>query len=116
MALHRPPTAEQNRASDQVRNAPHAPSTPPSPSPSQDPLRNAPTFALEDKDSSDKGKDTQASNDAGPGPRLAEKMMQKLGLNPIILMNMFKSVPPSRRRVCTAQYLLEADSYGAACW
>lgn len=96
MANHLPPTVEEDQVNDQAQDANHVSST----FQSQDTespeavLRNAPTFPLEENSSRDEKKDTAASSNAGPGPSFLEKMMQKLGLNSIILMSMFKSVFP----------------------
>lgn len=56
------------------------------------PLRTATTFGLEDEAAPGQGKNGAAAAKAAPSPGLLEKFMQKLGLNPIILMSMFKSV------------------------
>lgn len=68
---------------------------------SDQPLRSIPTF-VEDKGEhgpagtgEDENNGSAASRaTTGPSPGLVDKIMQKLGLNSLILMNMFKSVAP----------------------
>lgn len=100
MANHLPPTVEETQISEQAQDVHHASSTTShsqDPEPPEDPLRNAPTFVLEEKRIPEDGAAKDASNSAGPSPGFLEKIMQKLGLNSIILMNMFKSVFPCLR-------------------
>lgn len=98
MANHLPPTVEEDQNDERVQDGSDVLSTSQEQSsdPPEDFLRNAPTFPLEEDDSPEKGEaEKDASSSAEPKPGLIEKIMVKLGLNPIILMSMFKSV--SRR-------------------
>lgn len=90
MANHLPPTVEEDQNDERVQDGSDVLSTSQEQSsdPPEDFLRNAPTFPLEEDDSPEK----DASSSAEPKPGLIEKIMVKLGLNPIILMSMFKSV------------------------
>lgn len=60
-----------------------------------DALRNAPTFVEEEKSGTGvpitEGEDGSDHEAASPQPGLVDKIMTKLGLNPIILMSMFKA-------------------------
>lgn len=58
------------------------------------PLRTATTFRLEDDAAPEQDKDGTGPEKVAPSPGLLEKIMQKLGLNPIMLMSMFKCVSP----------------------
>lgn len=72
------------------------------------PLRSIPTFVPEDKDEHGAsghaaGRNGDASGaKASPSAGFLDKTMQKLGLNPLILMNMFKSVPRAPLLPCRA--------------
>lgn len=70
--------------------------------PEDDVLRNAPTFVEDEKnDTTNKpttargGGEEGTTTTATPKPGIVEKIMTKLGLNPIMLMSMFKSVVPT---------------------
>lgn len=84
------------------------------------PLQSIPTV-VEDKNdggaaATDEGEDNTNANGkadsgatTGPSPGLVAKIMQKLGLNPLILLNMFKSVPrPWRSFIAGAPRVDEA--------
>lgn len=95
MANHLPPTAEEDHQNDeQAQDAYNAlpASKPQNADSSEDVLRNAPTFPLEEEDTREKGEGQGASGSSEPKPGFLQRMMVKLGLNPIILMSMFKSV------------------------
>lgn len=92
MANHLPPTVEETENHEQAHTSSESQSQiQDSP---EELLRNAPTFPLEEKATPEDGAGKDASTSAGPSPGFLEKTMQKLGLNPIILMSMFKSVSP----------------------
>lgn len=119
MPSHLQPTVEEDQINDQAQGAHHASST----TQSQDPespeglLRNAPTYPLEEKGNLEEENDKAATNSAGPRPGLLERIMQKLGLNPIILMSMFKSVSPRRLAhcVCVCECVLKLTWGHIAC-
>lgn len=95
MANHLPPTVEEDQNDAQAQDAYDDFSTTQAQNsdPPEDVLRNAPTFPLEEEDSPEKGKAAKdTSSSAEPKPGFFQKAMLKLGLNPIILMSMFKSV------------------------
>lgn len=59
--------------------------------PGEDPLRNALTF----KDELAPEREEEAPEEKPKSPSFVEKIMQKLGLNDVLLKSMFKSVSPS---------------------
>lgn len=60
---------------------------------SDGPLRSIPTFKLEEEENSAGDNGTRDNEkEKAPSPSLIEKIMTKLGLTPIMLMCMFKSV------------------------
>lgn len=83
------PTSDNNREGD----APNI-------GPEDDVLRNAPTFVDDEKNGTANmptaAEGTTTTTTATPKPGIAEKIITKLGLNPIMLMSMFKSVVPTR--------------------
>ena len=97
MTAHLPPTSEEDRGDGQDQSPQHAQSASPSqdgPDPLEGPLRNTETFVLEDNGNhgAEGRGDTAPPAKAASSPGAVTKIMQKLGLNSIILMNMFKSV------------------------
>lgn len=102
MANHLPPTVEEDQKDAQAQDAYDDMSATQAQSsdPPEDLLRNAPTFPLEEEDSPEEGETEKgASSSAASKPGFLQKIMLKLGLNPIILMSMFKSVYP---HLCTS--------------
>lgn len=75
-------------------------------------LRNAPTF-VEDNEKNGEAPTTEGEDPAAgqgttaPKPGIAEKIMTKLGLNPIILMSMFKSVLPISDTYFSTHYFIK---------
>lgn len=93
MAHHLPPTAEEDQNDEQAQVYGASPvSRTQNVDSTEDVLRNAPTFPLEEEDTPGKEEEKGASGSAEPKPGFLQKIMVKLGLNPIILMSMFKSV------------------------
>ncbi|CAN8096925.1 unnamed protein product [Discula destructiva] len=96
MAHPSPLTAEEDQIQDDAQQPQHAAAAASSQEaePSEGPLRNAPTFNGKGYGGGE-ARDTPAAAKAAPSPGFVDKIMQKLGLNNIILMSIFKaSVAP----------------------
>lgn len=102
------PADQEARAGDHYHDDDpyaHSPFQSQGPDPADGPLRSIPTFVPEDKDEHGASGHAAGSNGDSPGatasppPGFLDKTMQKLGLNPLILMNMFKYVLSPRPRV-----------------
>lgn len=107
MAPHIASIAQQSRGPDQPHDSNDA-SLPPSslsssPPQHEDPengLRNQPTVILDDSHGAEKAEDNAT---AAPSQGFLAKVTQKLGLNSIMLMSMFKSVSPVPPQPCVLQ-------------
>lgn len=103
MSAERPPASADIESAQAARDDDQDASLPSSPSQGEinpeDVLRNAPTFVQSEKDDGAtptmEGDNLANPQDTpAPKPGVIEKIMAKLGLNPIMLMSMFKSVCP----------------------